>query len=188
MHTHILNALTTKDCDRQFPPWTEKHQHAFDKIKCLATSPHCLTTINASLMPQHNIFVTMDASDFGSGAILSFSPTYETVCPVAFDLRAFKGAKLNYLVHEKELLTIVHALGKWCTKLLGYQFQVYTDHRTLEHFGTQCDLSCQQAWWTEFLVQFDYSIHYLPGEKNVAVDALSCLLAPPLQAIATIFS
>jgi len=96
-------------------------------------------------MPDFKIFVTMDASDTGSGAVLAFGKTYETARPVAYDSRSFKGAELNYPVHEKELLAIIRALSKWRTDLLGYCFKVWTDHHTLEHFGTQKDLSRQQA-------------------------------------------
>jgi len=138
-------------------------------------------------MPSHKIFVTTDASDFGSGGILAFSEMYETARLVTFDSRAFKGTELNYPVHEKELLAIVRALGKWRTELLGHQFQVHTNHRTLEHFHTQHDLSCYQARWMEFLAQFDFSIHYIPGEKNVAVHTLSRLPNPPLKTVAALF-
>ena len=140
-HTNVLDDLTTKECDKIFPPWSERHQKAFDDIKKLVLSKACLTTIDPSLMPSHKIFVTTDASDTGSGAVLSFGPSYETARPVAYDSRAFKGAELNYPVHEKELLAIIRALAKWRTDLLGYQFEVWTDHRTLEHFNTQRDLS-----------------------------------------------
>ena len=75
-HTTILDELTTKDCDKAFPPWTARHQTAFDAVKQLVTSKACLTTIDPSLMPNHRIFVTTDASDMGSGAVLSFGPTY----------------------------------------------------------------------------------------------------------------
>ena len=140
-HTMTLDELTKKECDKQFPKWTDAHQNAFDNIKRLATSPECLTTIDPTLMPKHKIFVTTDASDTGSGAVLSFGPSHEQARPVAYDSRSFKGAELNYPVHEKELLAIVRALSKWCTELLGYQFEVWTDHRTLEHFKSQRDLS-----------------------------------------------
>ena len=85
---------------------------AFDAIKSLITSKACLTTIDLSLMPGYRIFITTDASDTGSGAVLSFGPTYETARPVAYDSRAFKGAELNYPVHEKELLAIICTLAK----------------------------------------------------------------------------
>ena len=52
-------------------------------------------------------------SDFGSGAVLSFGETWELAKPVAFDSMTFKGAELNYPVHEKELLAIIRALKKW---------------------------------------------------------------------------
>ena len=133
----ILDELTTKECNKVFPPWQSHHQAAFDAIKTLAVSHKCLTTIDPSLMPGHKIFVTMDASDTGLGAVLAFGPTYDTARPVAYDSRAFKGTELNYPVHEKELLAIIRALAKWQTDLLGYTFEVWTYHRSLEHFSTQ---------------------------------------------------
>jgi hypothetical protein len=88
-----------------------------------------------------------------------------------------KDAQKNYPVHEKEMLAIVHALKKWCSDLLGSQFIVYTDHRTLENFDTQKDLSHRQARWMEHLSQFDMSIHYIRSEDNTVADAPPCL--PP---------
>ena len=76
--TAVLDKLTKKECDRNFPAWTTKHQTAFETIKSLVVSPECLTTIDPSLMPEYKIFVTTDASDFGSGAILAFGRTYKT--------------------------------------------------------------------------------------------------------------
>ena len=70
-------------------------------------------TIDPKLMPEYKIFVTMDASDTGSGAILSFGPSYELTRPVTYDSCSFEGAELNYPIHEKELLAIMQALAKW---------------------------------------------------------------------------
>ena len=74
-----------KECDKVFLSWEPKHQAAFDAIKTLAMSTTCLATIDPSLMLKHKIFVTMDASNTGSGAVLSFGPTYETTWPVAYN-------------------------------------------------------------------------------------------------------
>jgi hypothetical protein len=145
-------------------------------------------TIDPSLMPGHKIFVTTNASDYSSGVVLSFGPTYETTRPVAYNSHAFKGAELNYPVHEKELLAIIHVLAKWHTDLLGYTFEVWTDHRTLKHFRTQQDLSRRQARWMEFLSHYNATIHYLLGEQNCAADALSCLPDPAITMIAAIFA
>ena len=149
-------------------------------------SPDCLTTIDPRLMPENKIFVTTDASDTGSGAILSFGPSYELVRPVAYDSKSFKGAELNYPVHEKELLAIIRALGKWRTDLLGFRFEIWTDHKTLIHFESQRDLSRRQARWMEFLSQYDASINYLPGDKNCVADALSHLPDSSIQTVSAI--
>ena len=75
-------------------------------------------------MPDCKIFVTTDASDYRSGAVLAFGNTWETARPVAFDSMTFKGAELNsaelnYPVHEKELLAIVRTLKRWQSIMNG---------------------------------------------------------------------
>ena len=185
-HTCVLDELTKKEYNREFPPWTTRHQAAFDSIKQLATSTTCLVTIDPTTMPENKIFVTTDASDYGSGAVLTFGPTYQEARPVAYDSRSFKGAELNYPVHEKEQLAIVRALAKWRTDLLGHEFQVWTDHRTLEHLHSQRDLSRRQSRWLEFMSHYEFSIHYLPGEKNVVADALSRLPDTGTDSIASL--
>jgi len=87
----------------------------------------------------------------------------------------FKGAQLNYPVHEKEMLAIIRALTKWRVDLLGIPFLIYTDHKTLENFHTQRDLSHRQARWMEFMSQYDAKIVYVKGEDNTIADALSRL-------------
>ena len=86
------------------------------------------------------------------------------------------------------MLAIVRALVKWRSELLGYKFEVWMDHRTLEHFSTQHDLSRRQARWMELMSQYDTTIHYLPGEENCAADALSRLPDPALTTVASMLA
>ena len=71
-----------------------------------------LTIINYKYK-EFNIYVTMDASDHCTGAVLSFGKTWETVCPIAYDCYQLNDAEKNYPTHEKELLAIIKALKKW---------------------------------------------------------------------------
>ena len=174
-HLGILTNLTMKDSEKNFPPWAPKYQIAFDAIKAIVTSQECLTTIDFTKMPDYRIFVTTDASDRRSGAVLSFGRTWESARPVAFNSMTFKGAELNYPVHEKELLAAIHALKKWQVDLLGSSFFIYTDHKTLENFNSQKDLSHRQSRWMELMSQFNAKIIYIKGEDNCVADALSQL-------------
>lgn len=82
---------------------------------------------------NNKIFILCDASDYHTGAVLSWGPIWELAQPVAYDLAPLKDAQKNYPVHEKEMLAIVHVLKKWRSDLLGSCFTVYMDHRTLEN-------------------------------------------------------
>jgi hypothetical protein len=177
-HSGVLSELTTKESERNFPLWAPKYQIAFDAIKTIVTSRDCLTTIDFTKMPDYKIFVTTDASDKCSGAVLSFGLSWESARPVAFDSMTFKKAELNYPVHEKELLAIIRALKKWRVDLLGSQFFIYTDHKTLQNFNVQKDLSRLQARWMEFMSQFDAKIVYIKGDENTVADALSRFPSP----------
>lgn len=176
-HTRILTPLTRKEFKTQFPTWNDEMNVAFESIKKLVVSRECLTVIDHDDTTGNKIFVTTDASDWRTGAVLSFGLTWETARPVAFDSMQLKGAELNYPVHEKELLGIIRALKKWRMDLMGCEFTVYTDHRTLENFNAQRDLSRRQLRWQEFLSQYECTISYIKGEDNTVADALSRLPA-----------
>jgi hypothetical protein len=164
-----------KECEKKFPTWDGHHQNAFEAIKALVVSRECLTVIDHTNPGDNKIFVTCDASDLRTGAVLSWGRTWETARPVAFDSMQLKDVQKNYPVHEKEMLAIVRTLKKWRSDLLGTEILVYTDHRTLENFDMQKDLSHHQARWMEHLSQFDMTIMYIRGEDNTVADALSQL-------------
>ncbi|GLB45013.1 putative retrotransposable element tf2 155 kda protein type 1-like [Lyophyllum shimeji] len=174
-HTSVLTPMTRKECNSDFPPWTAEHQHAFESIKRLVLSSECLTTIDHVNPGDNKIFLTCDASKRRTGAVLSFGKTWESARPVAFDSRQYTGAERNYPTHEQELLAILRGLRKWRNDLLGSHIHIYTDHKTLQNFDTQRDLSSRQARWMEYMSQYDYKIHYIRGEDNTVADAMSRL-------------
>ena len=171
-HTSVLTPLTTAGCNKEFPEWTAEHQHAFDFIKRLVTSADCLTVIDYTDNTKKICFTT-DASNRRTGTVLSFGETWETARPVAYDSYQLNAAERNYPTHEKELLAIIKALKKWRTTLIGGHFELYTDHRTLEFFKRQRELSSRQNRWAMFRADFDFDIVYIRGEDNSAADALS---------------
>ena len=70
--------LTTKEAQKQFPEWTNIHNNTFNTIKALVISADCITTIDHTSPGEKTIFVTCDASDWRTGATLSFGKTWET--------------------------------------------------------------------------------------------------------------
>jgi hypothetical protein len=82
----------------------------FKRSRGVVVSWECLTVIDHGNMEENKVFVTCDASDWQTGATLTFGPTWELAHPVAFDSMQLKGVEKNYPVHEKELLAIICAL------------------------------------------------------------------------------
>jgi hypothetical protein len=164
----LVTPLTTFLHKEQTFRWDNEQKQAFDNIK------HCLTTAPVLLIPDPSkaFTVTTDASDFAVGAVLS-QDQGQGDQPVAFESRKLSPAELNYPVHEKELLAIVHALRLWKTYLEGQRFTVITDHASLEYIKTQHNLSRRQARWLETLQSFDFEVRYRPGKTNVVANALS---------------
>src|ERR1700678_1307856 len=151
----------------------QEHQDAFDKIKSIVVSRECLTVIDHNQLDSNKNFLTTNASDRATGAVLSFGPTWETARPVFSDSKSLKDTELNYPTHEKELLAILRGIHKWKVDLLGSPFLVYTDHKTLLNFHTQKDMSRRQARWMEELSIYDCKFVYVKGTDNSAADALS---------------
>ena len=110
-----------------------------------------------------------DASDKALAGVL-FQDQGKGLQPVAFESRKFKAAELNYAVHEKEILAIIHCLKLWKCYVLGRPLKIITDHKSIIYLETQAALCRRQARWMEFLQEFkpDLTIEYKPGKTNVA--------------------
>src|SRR5260370_27999513 len=86
-----------------------------------------------------------------------------------------QSAKWNYDTHDKELLVIYEAFKTWHHYLEGSAKTIDTvmDHKNLEYFTTTKKLTRRQARWSEFLSQFNLSIHFRPGRLGAKPDALT---------------
>jgi hypothetical protein len=151
--------------------WRPIHEKCFETIKALACKAPILKPINAD--SPEPIWVVCDASKTGVGAYYGQGPTWETARPAGFMSRKLTNAQMGYATYEHETIAILEALLKWEDQLLGRHIHIVTDHRTLEFFDKQKDMSYRQRRWSDYISRFDKEIHYVKGETNIVADALS---------------
>jgi len=165
--TAPLTRLTRKDKLE----WNAEADQAFETLKKAFTTAPILTHPDF----QKLFFLETDASDFALGAILSQPDKDGCLHPIAFHSRKFTAAKINYEIHDKELLAIVNSFQEWRHFLEGAQHPVtvYTDHKNLEYFMSAKVLNRRQAHWSISLSCFNFVITYCPGSKQIRSDALS---------------
>ena len=126
-------------------------------------------------VPDRQLVVETDASDYAIAGILSqYEPDGE-IHPLAFYSHMLHAAELNYDVHNKELLTIFEAVCSWRHYLEGTPLpvNVITNHKNLEYFSTTKMLTRCQACWSEFLSQFNMVIRFCPGHLGAKPDSLT---------------
>lgn len=64
---------------------------------------------------------------------------------IAYGSRQLKKHEMNYPVHDLEMAAV--ALKIWRHYLYGVQFEVFTDHKSLQYIQTQADLNLRQRRW-----------------------------------------
>jgi len=157
--------------------WSSLQESAFRMLKQVMTQAPVLAIFD----PSKNVTVHTDASQFAIGAVLMQEGRV-----IAFESRKLSSAEINYPIHEKEQLAVVHALQKWRVYLhsTAEPFTVYTDHQSLKYLDTKNTLSPRQIRWMEKLAEYNYDIQYRKGSLNVVPDALSRRPDYQLSAIA----
>ncbi|KAF7815120.1 Transposon Ty3-G Gag-Pol polyprotein [Senna tora] len=112
--------------------------------------------------------VETDASTTGIGAVLS-----QDKHPIAFFSKQFAPRMRCASAYVRELFAITQAVWKWRHYLLGREFVIVTDHRSLKHLMKQTIQTPEQEHYLRILLGFHYVIVYRPGKFNSAADALS---------------
>ena len=101
-----------------------------------------LAHYNASL----ETWVETDFSDFVTADMLSQMHN-GVLKPVVFFLKKILPVDCNYMIYDKELLTIMKSFETWKPELasIDQHVKMYTHHKNLEHFMTTKQLNSQQA-------------------------------------------
>lgn len=129
-HLSKVAAATTKWT------WNETDQRAFDLVKACVKTHHNLSRkaidLPSAISGSEPMNLTTDASLTGASGVLSQGINRKTADVIAFWSGKFNSAQQNYPVHEQELLAIVESLKRFRHLLIGFRFQIYTDHKGLE--------------------------------------------------------
>ena len=149
--------------------WDPAEQTAFEELKRMLICAPVLKLADPALP----FVIHCDASGFAIGGCL-MQDHGEGLQPVSYLSMKMNGAETRYAPHEQELLALVYACKSWRHYLhSGKPFTVLSDHQSLRFFTTQPLLSARQARWKDQLAEFDFTIKYIEGPKNVVADALS---------------
>ncbi|XP_073302650.1 uncharacterized protein [Primulina huaijiensis] len=163
----ISNLLTK---DTQFE-WTQKCENAFKKIiNLLITSP-ILQPPDWSLPFE----LMCDASDYAIGAVLGQRKEGKPYA-IYYASRTLNSAQINYSTTEKELLSVVFALDKFRSYLIGSTTIVYTDHSAVKYLSNKQDAKPRLIRWILLLQEFDIIIKDKKGKENVVADHLSRIM------------
>jgi hypothetical protein len=92
---------------------------------------------------------------------------------ICYESRKLNEHEVNYVTHDMELATIVHALKMWRHYLLGQIFVLMTYHSGLRYLFDQPKLNVRQARWMDLLSEFNFEIKHIKGKVNMVVGALS---------------
>ncbi|CAI7913786.1 unnamed protein product [Closterium sp. NIES-53] len=148
--------------------WGEKEHAAFSTLKNLLCSPPVLRIAD----PHRPFEVVTDASDIAIGAVL-LQDFGNGLQPIAYESRKLHPPEKNYVIHDREMLAIVHAFKVWRCYLTGADMTVRTDHESLQYLRAQPHLNPRQICWLDYLESnFHYTVSYKKGASNIA-DALT---------------
>ena len=126
---YTLAPLTRLTYIKQRFKWTQVKQDDFEEIKRIVARDTLLTYLDFNESFEIHAY----ASAFQLGAVIIQKDKY-----IDSYSRKLTDAQQQYIVKEKELLSIVETLRDFRTILLGQKLRLYTDHNTItcKYFNT----------------------------------------------------
>ena len=169
--------------------WTSECQKSFDTIKNMLTQPPILR------MPDtKGIFRLMsDTSILATGAAL-YQFQDNNYYNVGYNSKKLPEAAKNYSITELELFGLVINIHAFRQLLSHVYFECFCDHSAITYILTSKKKIATRRIQKliEQLMQFNFSIYYLPGSKMYIADMLSRLagkdLDPPDKVIPISFN
>ena len=164
--SHPLNKLTS---DNTPFVWNDDCESAFIELKrCLCSEP-----ILAFPRLGERFVVDVDASDVAFGGVLLQIGVDNILHPVGYFSDAVQPSQKNWAPTTKEAFALILAVRHWNVYLAGQHFILNSDHNPLVHMRSQKDPRGKFSRWITELEEYNYTVNYVPGSKNVKADPLS---------------
>ena len=156
--------------------WCTKCEEAFTYAKTMLASDHVLVHYD----PSKPLVLSVDASPYGLGAVLSHKLEDGSEKPIAYASRTLTVAEKNYAQIDKEGLAIVFGVKKFHLYLYGRDFTLITDHQPLTRiFGPKSGIpplaAARMQRWALLLSCYQYNFEYRSSARNANADLLSRL-------------
>jgi hypothetical protein len=130
--------------------WTLVCEASFQELKKrLMTAP--ILVMPEMLKPSP---IYCNASGQGLGCVLM-----QDGHVVAYASQQLRKHEVNYLTHDLELATVLHAHMIWRHYIMGKRYELYMDHKSLKYILTQSNLNLRQRRWLELLKDYDLGIN-----------------------------
>ena len=174
-----LTRLTLKD--EKFE-WTSEHQGIFEDLKIRITENPVL------VLPDFSkpFILTTDASDLGTGAILTQKSEDQKEHVVGYQSYTFTKAEPNYSTSEKEMLAVLKGVHYFRSYLEGQRFTLFTDHSALKELLKTKEPKGRFARWIQKLSEMDFVVEHKPGKSIAHADAMSRLPQESEQLLLTV--
>ena len=154
--------------------WTKEFEPASIWAKEVLSSKQVLVHYD----PQKPLILSVDASPYGVGAVLSHRMEDGSEQPVEFASRTLSSAEKNYAQIENEGLVVVFGVKRFQLYLYGRKFTLVTDHQPLTRiFGPKSSIpplaAARLQRWAVLLSRYDFNIVFRDSAGNANADFFS---------------
>lgn len=134
--------------------WTPFAEESFHRLKSAMTSAPILRLPDFT----KTFYIETDASDFGVGAVL-----LQDKMPIAFFSKKLGPRRRVTSTYHKELYAIVKVVQKWRQYLLGREFVIRSDQKSLRELLQQVIQTPDQQLYVRKLMGYKFRIEYKTG-------------------------
>lgn len=169
-YSTLSNPLTSLLSNKIKFVWGEKQSIATKEIINIIQN---LAHLN---IPDHNLefILYTDASESGLGAILMQNVDgCEKV--IEYASRSINKCEQKYGISEKEALALKWGVENFKHYLRGKTFKIKTDHKALMYIKNKECKNARIKRWYDSLMEYNFTVEYVPGSEMNHVDFLSRL-------------
>jgi len=163
-----MRQLLRKDVKFQ---WTKECDRELQYLKEALTKPPILRPID----PRLPIYLQVDGSKMGYGAAILQRDVHGNFYVIQYGAKATNPAQQQYNSDDLECLALIYSLKLIEPIAINKEIIVITDNSHLLHLNTWTPINARQKGMIAYLMQFNLTISYVKGSRNVTADCLSPL-------------